>query len=131
MNQAVIDKARELAAVLAKSPEYLSMRAAEEAAAKDDAIADAFGRYNDLHQQIERISMQETPDFDKMGELTREMESVQEQIQEMPLAKAMQRARGLFTELMQQVNIELSQVLNPNAGGSCSGNCGSCGGCHH
>ena len=107
------------------------MRAAEEAAAKDDAIADAFGRYNDLHQQIERISMQETPDFDKMGELTREMESVQEQIQEMPLAKAMQRARGLFTELMQQVNIELSQVLNPNAGGSCSGNCGSCGGCHH
>ena len=130
MNQTVIAKAQELAAALAVSPEFIAMRTAEDAAAQDAAIAEAFGRYNDLHQEIERMSMQQQPDFDKMGELSKQMEAVQEEIQKLPLAEAMRKARDNFAQMMQQVNAELSKVLNPNAG-SCGGDCHSCGGhCH-
>lgn len=130
MNQAVIEKSQELAQLIAQSTEFISMRAAEEAAAQDEAMAELFGRYNELHQQIEQLSLAENPDFDQMGALTREMETVQEQLQAMPLAKAMQQARQGFTAMMQAVNAELSKVLSPHS--SCEGDCHSCGGhCEH
>ena len=130
MNQSVIEKARELAQVIAQSPEYISMRAAEDAAAQDDALADAVGRYNDLHNQVERLSMQKEPDFEQIGAVTRELETVQEEIQSLPLAQAMQNARKAFSQMMQDVNATLSETLNPNSGSSCSGNCAGCAGCH-
>jgi cell fate (sporulation/competence/biofilm development) regulator YlbF (YheA/YmcA/DUF963 family) len=93
MNQSVIEKAQELAQVIAKSPEFISMRASEDAASQDEAMTEAFGRYQEVHQKIEELSMQENPDFEKMGELSREMETIQAEIQNMPLAKAMQQAQ--------------------------------------
>ena len=126
MNQAVIERAQALAAEIAHSPEYISMRAAEE-----EEIVAAYARYNEAHQRIEDISMQETPDFDQMGALTREMEEIQEEIKNFPLAKAMRQARNAFTAMMQQVNSELSKVLSPGSAG-CSGDCSGCGGhCRH
>ena len=131
MNQAVIERAQALAAEIAHSPEYISMRAAEEAAAQDEEIVAAYARYNEAHQRIEDISIQETPDFDQMGALTREMEEIQEEIKNFPLAKAMRQARNAFTAMMQQVNSELSKVLSPGSAG-CSGDCSGCGGhCRH
>ena len=134
MTQSVIEKAQELALLIAQSPEFISMRAAEDAAAQDEAIAEAFGRYNDLHQEMERLSMQQEPDFDRMGALSKEMEEVQKEIQALPLAQAMQNARQGFTDLMQAVNMELSKVLAPqgSCGDDCGGDCHSCGGgCSH
>lgn len=131
MNQSVIEKAQELAQVIAKSPEFISMRASEDAASQDEAMTEAFGRYQEVHQKIEELSMQENPDFEKMGELSREMETIQAEIQNMPLAKAMQQAQQVFAAMMQAVNAELSKVLAPEHD-SCSGDCHSCGGhCHH
>lgn len=130
MNQSVIEKAQELAQVIAKSPEFISMRAAEDAATQDEAMVDAFSRYHELHHKIEAISMQENPDFDEMGALTREMEAVQEEIQHLPLAQAMQQAQQDFSAMMAAVNAELSKVLSPQS--SCDGDCHSCGGgCSH
>ena len=125
----VIKKAQELAQVIAQSPEFIGMRTAEDAASRDDTIAEAFGRYSDLQNQVERISMQKEPDFAQMEKLSEEMKTVQKEIQELPLAKAMQAARGEFTEMMNAVNAELSKVLSPDQG--CSGDCSACGGhCH-
>lgn len=130
MNQAIIEKSQELAHLISQSPEFISMRAAEDAASQDEAMAELFGRYNELHQQIEQLSMAENPDFDQMGALSREMETVQAQLQAMPLAKAMQQARQGFSAMMQAVNAELSKVLAPQH--SCDGDCHSCGGnCEH
>lgn len=131
MTQAVILKAQELAQEIARSPEYIAMRAAEDAASQDEAIVAAVAHYNELHQQIEDISLQESPDFDQMGALTREIEAVQEEIQALPLAAAMRAARQDFTSMMQAVNAELSKLLSPGGASSCSGDCHSCGGCCH
>ena len=130
MNQAILEKSQELAQLISHSTEYIAMRAAEDAAAQDEAMTELFGQYNELHQQIEQLSMAENPDFDQMGALTREMEAVQAQLQAMPLAKAMQQARQGFAAMMQAVNAELSKVLSPQH--SCEGDCSSCGGhCDH
>ena len=132
MSQAVMQKARELAYLIAQSPEYISMRAAEDAAAQEETLVTLSAEYQELQQKIEDISMQESPDFDQMGALTREMEEIQQKISAQPLAQAMRQARTGFTQMMQQVNAELSSVLNPQAscGGDCSGCGASCPHCH-
>ena len=130
MSQSVIDKAKELAGVIAQSPEYITMRATEDAAGQDEILTALFAQYDEIHRQVEEVTLQANPDFDKMGALTRELEDVQEKIKAQPMYQALQGARKAFSAMMAQVNAELSAVLNPggNSGG-CSGNCAGCSGC--
>ncbi len=131
MSQAVIEKAKELAGVIAQSPEYITMRATEDAAGQDQALQELFKKYDGIHRDIEEITLKKEPDFDQMDALARELEEVQQQIKAMPMYQALQGARKQFSDMMGQVNGELSAVLNPNgnSGGGCSGNCAACGGC--
>lgn len=131
MSQTVIDKAKELARVISLSPEYITMRATEDAAGQDESLSAAFAEYNELHRQIEEISLQREPDFDQMDALTRELEEVQGKIRQQPMYQALQQSRKAFSAMMTQVNGELSAVLNPNGtGGGCSGSCAGCSGCN-
>lgn len=131
MNNEVIAKARELALLIASSQEYIVMRATEDAASQDEGMVEAAARYSELHTRLEEVTAQDNPDFDKMGELTRQMEAIQQEIQSQPLAAALKKARGDFNAMMQSVNETLSAVLAPEGAG-CTGNCSSCGGsCKH
>ena len=130
MSQSVIEKAKELAGVIAQSPEYITMRATEDAAGQDEALQELFKKYDGIHRDIEEITLKKEPDFDQMDALARELEEIQQQIKAMPMYQALQAARKQFSDMMSQVNGELSAVLNPYGGGSgCSGNCAACGGC--
>ena len=130
MSQAVIEKAKELAKVIAQSPEYITMRATEDAAGQDTQLQELMKKYDGIHREIEAITLKKDPDFDQMDALARELEEVQEQIKVLPMYQALQSARKQFSEMMNAVNRELSSVLNPNGNsGGCSGNCASCGGC--
>lgn len=131
MSQAVIEKSKELADVIAQSPEYIAMRATEDAAGQDTQLQELFKKYDGIHREIEEITLKKEPDFDQMDALARELEEVQGQIKVMPMYQALQSARKQFSDMMAQVNAELSAVLNPggNTGGGCSGNCAACGGC--
>ena len=130
MSQAVIEKARELAGVIAQSPEYIAMRATEDAAGQDTQLQELFKKYDGIHREIEEITLKKEPDFDQMDALARELEEVQQQIKAMPMYQALQSARKQFSDMMGQVNAELSSVLNPNGSqGGCSGNCAARGGC--
>ena len=130
MSQAVIEKAKELAGVIAQSPEYITMRATEDAAGQDTQLQELFKKYDGIHREIEEITLKKEPDFDQMDALARELEEVHEQIKAMPMYQALQSARKQFSDMMGQVNGELSAVLNPNGNsGGCSGNCAACAGC--
>ena len=130
MNQQVADKAKELARVISLSPEYISMRATEDAAGQDALLKDLFAQYDEIHRQVEDATLRKEPDFDKIGELSRELETVLEQIKAQPLYQALQKSRKAFSDMMAQVNAELSSVLNPGGSqGGCSGNCSACSGC--
>lgn len=131
MSQAVINKAKELAQVIAQSPEYITLRATEDAATRDEALTSYFARYQEIHSQIEEETLRKEPDFEKIGDLSRDMEEAQEQLRQQPMYQALQQARQAFTAMMAQVNGELSSVLNPGGAtaGGCSGNCAGCSGC--
>ena len=130
MSQAVIEKAKELAGVIAQSPEYITMRATEDAAGQQEDLQALFKKYDGIHRDIEEITLQKQPDFDKMDALARELEEVQQQIKAQPMYQALQDARKKFSGMMAQVNAELSAVLNPGGGnGGCGGNCAGCSGC--
>ena len=130
MSQQVTDKAKELAQIIALSPEYITMRATEDAASQDELLKDLFAKYDEIHRQVEDATLRKEPDFDKIGELSRDLDTVLEQIKQQPLYQALQQARKGFSDMMSQVNQELSSVLNPGGSqGGCSGNCSACGGC--
>ncbi len=130
MSQAVIDKAKELAAIIAQSPEYITMRATEDAAGQDEQLQELFKQYDSIHRDIEDATLKNEPDFDKIGSLTRDLDTVQQQIKAQPLYQALQQARKGFSDMMSAVNSELSATLNPGGSqGGCSGNCAACGGC--
>ena len=132
MSQSVIEKAKELAGVIAQSPEYIAMRATEDAAGQDTQLQELFKKYDGIHRDIEEITLKKEPDFDQMDALARELEEIQQQIKVMPMYQALQAARKQFSDMIGQVNGELSAVLNPNGntGGGCSGNCAACSGCN-
>lgn len=131
MNQSVIEKARELASVIAKSPEYISLRATEDAAAQDQSLSALMDQYNALRSQVEEETMKKEPDFDRIGSLSRDLSDVQDQVKAQPMYQALQSARKQFSDMMGQVNGELSAALNPGGvSGGCSGNCAGCSGCN-
>ena len=130
MSQQVTDKAKELANIIAQSPEYITMRATEDAAGQDETLQELFKQYDSIHREIEDATLKNEPDFDRIGSLTRDLDDVQQQIKAQPLYQALQQARKGFSDMMGQVNAELSSVLNPGGGSSgCSGNCSACSGC--
>ena len=130
MSQAVIEKAKELAGIIAQSPEYITMRATEDAAGQDEGLQELFKQYDSIHRDIEDATLKNEPDFDKIGSLTRDLDTVQQQIKAQPLYQALQQARKGFSDMMGAVNGELSAALNPGGSqGGCSGNCSACGGC--
>ena len=130
MDSNVIEKAKELALAIASSQEFIVMRATEDAASQDEAMAEAFGKYEEMHQEMEACTAMEQPDFERMAEIDEKMKKLQQEMQQLPMALAMQKARKGFTDMMAAVNAELSKVLAPES--SCSGDCHSCGGhCHH
>ena len=131
MSKSVILKAKELAGVIAQSPEYIAMRATEDASGQDEKLQELFKQYDSIHRDIEEITLHKEPDFEKMDALARELEEVQRQIKAQPMYQALQGARKQFSDMMAQVNGELSKVLNPNGNqGGCSGNCAACSGCN-
>ncbi len=130
MSQAVIHKAKELAGVIAQSPEYITMRATEDAAGQDETLQELFKQYDSIHRDVEDETLKKEPNFDRIGDLTRDLDEVQQQIKAQPLYQALQQARKGFSDMMGQVNAELSAALNPGGSqGGCSGNCAACGGC--
>ena len=131
MSQQVIEKAKELAGIIAQSPEYITMRATEDAAGQEEQLQELFKKYDGIHRDIEEITLKKEPDFDQMDALARALEEVQQQIKAQPMYQALQSARKQFSDMMGQVNAELSAVLNPNGNqGGCSGNCAGCAGCN-
>lgn len=130
MSQAVIDKAKELASIIAQSPEYITMRATEDAAGQDETLQELFKQYDSIHRDVEDETLKKEPNFDRIGSLTRDLDTVQQQIKAQPMYQALQQARKGFSDMMGQVNAELSATLNPGGSqGGCSGNCAACGGC--
>ena len=131
MSDNVMQKARALAEALRFSPEFILMRAAEDAANQDEYLTSLYTEYEQKRGEVEQLTMQDDPDYDEMKARTRELEELQARYNEHPLAKAVKQSRGDFGAMMREVNATLQQALNPEGtkARGCDGACSTCRGC--
>ena len=132
MNETVMNKARELASLLRYSPEYICMKAAEEAASREESLLEFSRLYDEKRREVEDMTLEDSPDYEKIMAATRELEQLREQYSAHPLAQAVIKSRKDFAALMSAVNQELKLTLNPDgpdAPDGCSGSCAGCSGC--
>ena len=131
MSDNVMQKARALAEALRFSPEFILMRAAEDAANQDEQLTALYTEYEQKRAEVEQLAVQDDPDYEEMKARTRELEELQAQYNEHPLAKAVKQSRNNFAAMMREVNATLQQALNPEGtkARGCSGACSTCSGC--
>ena len=126
-----MQKAKALADALRFSPEFILMRAAEDAANQDEQLTALYTEYEQKRAEVEQLAVQDDPDYEEMKARTRELEELQAQYNEHPLAKAVKQSRNNFAAMMREVNATLQQALNPEGtkARGCSGACSTCSGC--
>jgi cell fate (sporulation/competence/biofilm development) regulator YlbF (YheA/YmcA/DUF963 family) len=131
-NQDIFEKARELGALLRDSDQFVAMRKAEESANGNDTLLSLSQEYESLRSQMQALTIEDEPDYDKIGEVSKAMDEVQAKLNGEPAMKALRVTSEQFSMLMNLVNRELQGVLAPETlqQSACGGSCASCAGCN-
>ncbi len=128
---AVIEKAKELGAAIAASEEFLAYKAAEERQEADEQAQKLMAEYQEKRKDITgRMKGAEmTPE--KLKGFQQEIQSAMAELSQNETVRVYLEAKATFNAMLTQVNSVLAYyVKGEEAEGGCSGDCGSCGGCH-
>ena len=127
----VLEQARLLAEAIAESDVYQKMHQCENDAMKDAEATRAIADFVEKRQKVESLLAEGNMDHAALAEASKAMEDAEKKVNEQPKVRAMQEARGEFTQMMNNVNQILRFIITgemeDNSG--CSGSCESCGGC--
>lgn len=127
----VLEQARLLAEAIAESDVYQKMHQCENDAMKDAEATRAIADFVEKRQKVESLLAEGNMDHTALAEASKAMEDAEKKVNEQPKVRAMQEARGEFTQMMNNVNQILRFIITgemeDNSG--CSGSCESCGGC--
>lgn len=128
----ILDKARELGIALSETPEFLRMQSAREIMDGNDAVTAALAEYKDKQDQLVELLTGEDPDRLLVASLSRDVETLQEQLLENPIFAEAMAAQNAFQLLMSQVNGEIAACIGAQSrsGGCGGGSCEGCKGCH-
>ena len=129
--ETVLEQARLLAEAIAESDIYQKMHQCENDAMKDAEATRAIADFVEKRQKVESLLAEGNMDHTALAEASKAMEDAEKKVNEQPKVRAMQEARGEFTQMMNNVNQILRFIITgemeDNSG--CSGSCESCGGC--
>lgn len=127
----VLEQARLLAEAIAESDVYQKMHQCENDAMKDAEATRTIADFVEKRQKVESLLAEGNMDHTALAEASKAMEDAEKKVNEQPKVRAMQEARGEFTQMMNNVNQILRFIITgeteDNSG--CSGSCESCGGC--
>lgn len=133
----VIEKARELGALIQESDEYKAYTEARRTNDTDVVLQNMIGEFNMLRMQLNREMSKEEKDADEMKRLDSEIKTLYGKIMANRSMAEYNAANEKFEVLMNSVNYILSQSANgedpmtcPDTPPSCGGSCATCGGCH-
>lgn len=130
MNEVIFETARELGQLIKESKAYTEMRAAESAANANPHLLALSAQYEQIRNELQEKTMEEEPEYEAIGELSRQMDSLQDRMMRDNEMKTLQKKREAFTTLMNMVNRELQGIIAPETLlNECSGSCSSCSGC--
>lgn len=126
----VFEKAHELGTMIADSEEFKRVNEAREAQTADGDAALVLMNYNRKRDQLIKEASEPNISNERMQEIRNEMEKEVDKLNNNKTIAEFMEAMQAFNEMMDQVNGIVASYINPKDEGGCSGNCGSCGGCH-
>ena len=126
-NEEIMKKAHELGLLLKDTDEMRAADAAEEAFESDEALQGKIAEYS--AQQESLAALAGTDDKLAAAAVQARIDALYNEIINDPRYTAYSASQQAVAELMAQVNEEINFAITGRRGG-CSGDCGSCGGCH-
>lgn len=134
----LVEMAIDLGCQLQEDSRYLALRAAQQAADEDEQLQKLIGEFNLKRMAInaEEQKAEEEQDAEKLRTLNTALRSVYADIMQNEHMVAYNEAKDPFDALVQKINTAIAlaaQGQDPAAAAEesgCTGNCGSCGGCH-
>ena len=124
----IIEKAKELGALLQSSEQVQKYTAAKAAYDSDEAVQKLIKEYN-LHRMT-MMSLSSADDAERMAEVEERIKGVYNQVIENEKYKAMQEAGAAVEAILGQVNGVLTFYVTGEEPQSCTHDCATCGGCH-
>ena len=127
----IIEKARELGMMLAESDEMKALKGAEEMQLADPEAQVLMMEYANTRDRLSQKVASGEVDKEGMEAVQTEMEQAFQKLMTNENIKRYIEANKAFRTLIDQVNSIIAFfVKGEEQGGSCSGNCSSCGGCN-
>ena len=127
----VMECARQLGMAIVESEVYKNMQMTEAAAMGNEEVSAAMARFLEIKQLIGEEMQKQDADPMLLSDYGREMDEMQQKLNDMKLIEDMTSSRQRFSEMMTQVNKILEFIIAGEVEqGGCSGNCSGCSGCH-
>ncbi len=137
MRNKIIEKAQELGQLIANCSEADRVKTAGDRMNANDEAVDILQAYNDSRREAtERLRAIGNPSKEEIEAFRAEDMAEFEKLMQNDLIKEYIEANQEMENLVNQVNAVLTYFIQGGqdgemgAGGSCSGNCSSCGGCN-
>ena len=126
----IIEKAKELGALLQNSEQIRKYNAAKTAYEQDEAVQKLVQEFNLHRMTMMSLSEADEPDNDRIAEVEERIKGVYEKIMANEKMAAMQETAKGVEELMAQVNGVISFYVTGEEPTNCTHDCSTCGGCH-
>lgn len=131
----IIKMARELGAAIQSSDEYKNFMAAKEKNDADELLQNQIAEFNLLKMQYDAEMQKEEPDKDKLQQINTDIAKLYNEIIGGESMTAYNEAYTAYNELCTTVSNILLMCENGEdpetcESSACTGNCGTCGGCH-
>lgn len=127
----ILEKARDLGLALSESQEFLRMQSARAVLDSNEAVTSTLQDYQQKQEQLLDLLSGDNPDRLRVAALSRDVETLQEQLLSNPVFSEAMEAQNAFSQLMAQVNREISACIGvQQSEGGCGGSCSGCSGCH-
>ncbi|MBR4087217.1 MAG: YlbF family regulator [Clostridia bacterium] len=126
----IIEKAKELGALLQSSEQVQKYNAAKAAYEQDEEAQKLIKEFNLHRMTMMTLSSGEDADETRIAEVEERIKAVYGKIMECESMKNMQETGKAVEEMMGQVNGVLSFYITGEEPQSCTHDCSTCGGCH-
>lgn len=133
----IIQMTRELGKAIQQDDRYLAYRLAKQANDEDEQLQNLIGAFNLKRMELNMEVAKPDKDADKVQQLNEVIKTMYKQIMDNPKMMVYNSAKTAMDELLSQINSIITMSANgmdPEtcdvSSASCSGDCGSCGGCH-
>ncbi len=133
----IIELTRELGKAIQADDRYIAYNLARQANDEDEQLQNLIGAFNLKRLELNMEAGKQDKNQEHIAELDSVIKDLYKQIMENPKMKVYNATKTAMDDLLNQINTIITMSANGAdpatcdvTTASCSGDCGSCGGCH-